>query len=92
VIPAAERAIESGSPNELVGLLTETIRAEVTARLAHTMELKRHATHSVEAAREYVEAMLGLQVWSHNLYMAAKGPAHIGAHEHEEQGESVHEH
>jgi hypothetical protein len=92
VIPAAERAIESGSPDELVGLLTETIRAEVTERLAHTMELKRHATHNVEAAREYVEAMLGLQVWSHKLYMTAKGPAHIGSHEHEEHGESVHNH
>jgi hypothetical protein len=92
VIPAAERAIESGSPDELVGLLTETIRTEVTERLAHTMELKRHATHGVEAARDYVEAMLGLQVWSHNLYMTAKGPAHIGSHEHEEQGESVHTH
>ncbi len=92
VIPAAERAIESGSPNELVGLLTETIRAEVAGRLAHTMELKRHATHNVEAAREYVEAMLGLQVWSHKLYMTAKGPAHIGSHEHEEQDESVHQH
>lgn len=92
VIPAADRAIESGSPNELVGLLNETVRAEVTARLAHTMELKRHATHNVEAAREYVEAMLGLQVWSHKLYLTAKEPAHIGSHEHEELGEGVHEH
>lgn len=92
VIPAAERAIESGSPTELVRLLTETIRTEVTERLAHTMELKRHATHNVEAAREYVEAMLGLQVWSHKLYMTAREPAHIGAQEHEEQSASVHTH
>ena len=76
----------------IIGLLTDTVRAEVKARLAHTMELKRHASHSVEAAREYVEEMLGLQVWSHKLYMTVKGPAHIGSHEHEEQGESVHTH
>ncbi len=92
VIPAAERAIESGSPDELVGLLTETIRAEVTERLARIIALKRHATHNVEAARAYVEAMLGLQVWSHKLYLTAKGPAHIGSHEHEEHSESVHAH
>lgn len=92
VIPVAERAIESGSPDELAGLLTEVVRAEVRERLAYAMELKRHATHSVEAAREYVEAMLGLEVWSHKLYMTAKGPAHIGSHEHEESTESVHAH
>ncbi|HEU5349487.1 MAG TPA: DUF6448 family protein [Ktedonobacterales bacterium] len=92
VIPVAERAIESGSPDELAGLLTDTVRAEVTRRLAHAMDLKRHASHGVEAAREYVEAMLGLEVWSHNLYMVAKGPAHIGSHEHEESAEAVHAH
>ena len=86
VIPVAEHAIESGSPDELVRLLTETMRAEVSGRLAHAMELKRHAahTHTVEATREYVEAMLGLQVWSHSLYLATKAPAHAGSHEHDE--------
>ncbi len=94
VIPVAERAIENGSPDELVKLLTETVRTEVTSRLAHAMELKRHAAHerNVEAAREYVEAMLGLQVWSHKLYLTAQGPAHIGAHEHEEGAEEIHKH
>ena len=94
VIPVAERAIENGSPDELVKLLTETVRTEVTSRLAHAMELKRHAAHerNVEAAREYVEAMLGLQVWSHELYLTAQGPAHIGAHEHEKGAEEIHKH
>lgn len=91
VIPVAERAIESGSPNELASLLAEMVRAEVSGRLAHAMELKRHAGHTqnVEAMREYVEAMLGLEVWSHSLYLAVKAPAHVGSHEH---GEGAHEH
>lgn len=84
VIPVAERAIESGSPDELVHLLTETVRKEVTERLAHAMRLKRSATRSVESAREYTETMLGLEVWSHSLYLATKAPAHIGAEAHEE--------
>lgn len=92
VIPVAERAIESGSPDELVALLNTTIHDEVTGRLARAMALKRHASHNVVAARDYVEAMLGLEVWSHKLYMAAKGPAHIGTHEHEEHAEGGHEH
>lgn len=89
VIPAAERAIESGSPDELIRLLTERVRAEVTERLAHAMLLKRDADRNVEAAREYVEAMLGLEVWSHSLFLATKAPAHAGAPEHKE---AAHEH
>lgn len=89
VIPAAERAIESGSPDELIQLLTERVREEVTERLAHTMRLKRDAARNVEAAREYVEAMLGLEVWSHSLYLATHAPAHAGALGHKE---AAHEH
>jgi hypothetical protein len=89
VIPVAERAIESGSPDELVSLLTGMVRTEVTERLAHAMRLKRDIARDIESAREYVEAMLGLEVWSHSLYLATKAPAHAGALEHEE---GVHEH
>lgn len=95
VIPVAERAIESGSPDELASLLAEFVRAEVTERLAHAMQLKRHAAHAqnVAATREYVEAMLGLEVWSHSLFLATKAAAHAGAHEHgEEHSEGAHEH
>jgi hypothetical protein len=85
VVPVAERAIESGSPDELVHLLTEKVRHEVLERFEHAMELKPHADEGVTEARAYVEAMLGLQVWSHKLYAcAAAGP-------HEEHGEP-HEH
>ena len=51
------------------------------------MVLKGHANEGVAAAREYVEAMLGLEVWSHKLYgCASAGPhdEHGGAHEHAE--------
>ena len=86
VIPVAERAIESGSPEELIGLLSETVRAEVTERLARAMELKRRAAENSEdvaSARAYTEAMLGLQVWSHKLYLAATAAPHAHSHEHE---------
>lgn len=83
VIPVAEKAIETGSPDELIKLLTGMVRDEVTHRFERMMHLKQHADHGVDAAREYVEAMLGLQVWSHKLYLALKSSAHEGAHEHE---------
>lgn len=82
VIPVAERAIETNSPDELAQTLVDIVRAEVLARFHHMAHLKLHAHESVDAAREYVEAMLGLQVYSHKLYLSAKAHAHEGVHEH----------
>jgi hypothetical protein len=81
VIPVAEAAIESGQPDELVDLLCQVVRQEVLHKFERMQELKEHASHSVEAAREHVEAMLGLQVWSHKLHEFAHADAHE-AHQH----------
>lgn len=83
VIPVAERAIETGSPEELIRVLTDIVAEQVEHRLGHAMELKTHADAGVAEAREYVEAMLGLEVWSHKLYLAALASAHGGEHHHE---------
>ena len=85
VVPVAEHAVETGSPDELIQLLTGKVRDEVVERFGRTMALKPQAGEGVAAAREYIEAMLGLEVWSHKLYACASaGP-------HEEHGEA-HEH
>jgi hypothetical protein len=76
VIPMAERVIESGNLDPLVELLTGTVREEAEHRFAHLTELERAAQDSIEARRAYVSAMLGLQVWSHKLALAAHAPAH----------------
>lgn len=68
VIPAAERALGSGSADELAALLCEAVREETSRRLAAVMRLEAHAEDGVAAAREYVEAALGLQVWSHGVH------------------------
>jgi len=86
VVPVAERAIEAGSPDELVDLLTDKVRHELRERFEHVMALKSHADENVAHAREYVEAMLGLEVWSHMLYgCASAGPhdEHGAPHQHE---------
>lgn len=82
VIPVAERAIATGSPDELVTLLTGQVADEVRRRLAHVMELKARADASVQDGRSYVSAMLGLQVWAHKLFLATKAQAHEGDHAH----------
>jgi hypothetical protein len=51
------------------------------------MALKPRADEGVVPARAYVEAMLGLEAWSHKLYASASaGPNE----EHGEAGEHVH--
>ena len=82
VIPVAERALASGSPDELVDLLTRRVGDEVRKRFAHVMDLKAKANGDIGANRAYVEAMLGLQVWSHSLYQAAGAAAHEHHHGH----------
>lgn len=83
VIPVAEQAISTGSADELIALLTDTLHHQVKGRLDHVMALEGKAIGSVPEAREYVEAVLGLQVWAHGLYLAMHASAHGEAAEHE---------
>jgi hypothetical protein len=77
VIPVAERALRTGSADELIHVLTEVVADQTKTRLDQAMARKQHQHGSVASAREYVEAMLGLQVWAHKLYLAAtSGPHH----------------
>jgi hypothetical protein len=78
VIPVAERAIRTGSADELVRILTEVVADQTKTRLDQAMALKQHEHGPVAAARQYVEAMLGLQVWAHKLYQAATSGPHHG--------------
>jgi hypothetical protein len=82
VIPTAEKAIASGSPEGLIRLLTDTLRQEVRQRFADVQRLGAHDRQDVAHAREYVGAMLGLEVYSHQLYLAMKAEPHEGHHEH----------
>ena len=84
VIPIAEKAIETGSVEELKNTLMDFIATEVEKRFEHMQHLKGHAEDSVEDAREYAESMLGLQVWSHKVYLTAIAAPHDrdGEHHH----------
>jgi hypothetical protein len=86
VVPVTERAIESGSPDELVALLTGMVEREIRERFAQLMDRRAHANGDLGANRAYVEAMLGLQVWSHSLYQAL----HASPHEHTRAPEHAH--
>ena len=83
VIPVAERAIATGSSDELSALLTDTLQHQIKERLDRVMALQPKASGTVPQAREYVEAMLGLQVWSHGLHPAMHAGPHGEAAEHQ---------
>ena len=82
VVPVAERAIETGSPDELVALLTGMVEEEIRGRFERLMRLKMQANGDLGANRAYVESMLGLEVWSHSIYQALHAGPHE-AHQHE---------
>ncbi len=90
VVPVAEQAIETGSPDALATLLAGTVDAEVRERFERVQRLKADAGRSVADARAYVEAMLGLQVYAHHLYECARAAAHEGRHE--PSGTAAHRH
>ena len=85
VVPVAEKAIEDGSAEELVKLLKDTVEEQIRERFEHVMRLKREVSgKDVTEMREYVEAMLSLEVYSHELYECAHAHPHgEGAHHHE---------
>jgi hypothetical protein len=85
VIPATERALETGSPDELADLLCRAVRHQVEHRLAHAMALKPAPGAGVAETREWVESMLGVQVWAHGVHrqIHADPHEHGVAHEHQ---------
>ena len=80
VVPVAERAIETGSPDELVRVLCDVVGERATSQLRTVMELKERANGDIEANRKFVSAMLGLQVWAHKLYECAESAPHEAHH------------
>jgi len=83
VVMAAKKALENSDVNLILPYVPqEGEEEEIENRFHHMLHARRHAGESVERAREYVEAMLGLQVWSHKVYTSLKSQPHEGHHEH----------
>ena len=76
VIPLAERAIATGSPEPVAHYLTGVLQDELKHRLEEVSALAATKERSVRDARAWVEAMLGFQVYSHHLFQALHAPAH----------------
>ena len=77
VVPRAEKALEDGDPKELILFIEHTVGERLQKMFSRAMSKKKYDANDVDAAREYVEAMLGFILFSHKLYVQIKsGEAH----------------
>ncbi len=77
-ILAADKALESGTPEQLAKLVSEAAVAGIRQRFAEVREKKRHADESVEAGREFVAAYVDYVHYIERLHESIQG--HADAH------------
>ena len=75
-VPAADRALETGSPEEVVKLLVHTISAGVRRHFRAAAEKRDFDVNDVAAGRRYVEAYVPYVHYVERLWDAATGPVH----------------
>jgi hypothetical protein len=80
-IALADKALETGSVDKLVGVLTEATAKGIHERFQRTLETKKHADKNVAAGREYVETYVIFTHYVESLHASVKG----GAENHEHQ-------
>jgi Family of unknown function (DUF6448) len=73
-IPAADKALEIGSDEALIELLTDKVREGIRNHFKEVAEKKKFAPNDVTAGREYVEAYVIYIHYVEELYEAAVKP------------------
>ena len=82
-IEEADKALDSGSVEKVVKLVTEEAAAGIRQRFTEAKEKKAHAEHNVEAGREFVAAYVEYVHYVEGLHQAAQGASahHAAGHE-----------
>ena len=83
-VAAADKALETGSVDALVKMVTEKAVHGIRDRFQATAERRKHANESVAAGREFVEAYVVFTHYVEGIYnAAAPAPGHgAGTHGH----------
>lgn len=71
-IPAADKAIETGSDDTLMRLLTKEVQEGIGAHFRDVLEKKKFAADDVAAGREYVEAYVSFIHYVERIHEAAE--------------------
>lgn len=80
-IALADKALENGSVDKLVGVLIDATAKGIRERFRRALEAKKHADESVTAGREFVEAYVIFTHYVEELHASVKG----GTEHHEHQ-------
>ena len=80
-IALADKALENGSVDKLVGVLNDATAKGIRERFRRALETKKHADESVTAGREFVEAYVIFTHYVEELHASVKG----GTEHHEHQ-------
>lgn len=86
----ADRALESGSVDSLVTLLTDEVARGVRERFSVALERRGHAEESVEAGRKFVESYVEFVHYVEGQYHAAKGGEALHAEAESDHGRLEH--
>lgn len=73
VVELADISLESGSSEEILHFLIETVRQGIQDRFITAGETKTKANHSIEEGRNFVAAYVEYVHYAHNIYEAASG-------------------
>jgi len=72
IVPKAEKAMEKEDPSETIEFLLFAVEEEVQRRFRKAVFRKDYDINDVEAARDYIDAMLDFILYSHHLYKYIK--------------------
>lgn len=89
-VALADKALETGSVDKLVDVLTKAMANGIRERFQHAKETQKHADDSVEAGREFVKAYVIFTHYAEGLHATIKANAdhHFGGTK--SQGEYLH--
>ena len=85
-IPAGDRAIETGSIEPLLKLLTDEVRGGAAAHFNELSAKKNFRPDDVDGGREYVKAYVEFIHYVEGIHQASTSPAHGHLEESEEGG------
>lgn len=75
-IPAADRALDSGSVERVERLLTDAVVSGLRKRFREAAASKSYAAHDVEAGRRYVRAYVAFIHYVEQLHQASQAQPH----------------
>ena len=88
-VALADKALETGSVNKLIDVLTKAMANGIRERFQHANETQKHADDTVAAGREYVKAYVIFTHYTEGLHAIIKGNG--GHHGEEAKGHNEHD-